>query len=131
MPGWVILIYSHKQGHSSRSEILPPTWNIFKSKMKESKVQSVGELWWSDLAEKKLRIFEVILHIKMQSFWLSSMLGESFSFLQDFEISFELRFWRQSEENAKKSKKIAEITLTVNKIVYFAQFGMFGNILVF
>ena len=67
----------------------------------------------------------------MQSFWLSSMLGGSFSFLQDFEISFELRFWRQSEENTKNSKKIAEIALTVNKIVYFAQFGMFGNILVF
>ena len=67
----------------------------------------------------------------MQSIWLSSMLGESFSLLQDFEISFELRFWRQSEENTKKSKKIEEITLTVNKIVYFAQFGMFGNILVF
>ena len=27
-----------RQGHSSRSDILPLKWHIFKSKMKESKV---------------------------------------------------------------------------------------------
>ena len=30
--------YSHKQGHLSRSDILRLKWDIFKSKMKESKV---------------------------------------------------------------------------------------------
>ena len=37
MRGGAILIYSHKQGHSSRSDILPLIWDI-KSKIKVNKV---------------------------------------------------------------------------------------------
>ena len=41
MLGGIILLYSHKQGHSRRNVILLK-WYIFKSKIKESKVKSVG-----------------------------------------------------------------------------------------
>ena len=34
----VILIHSHKQIHWNRSDILSVKWDIFKTKMKESKV---------------------------------------------------------------------------------------------
>ena len=38
MQGGVILFYSHKQDYLSRIDILSLKWDIFKSKMKESKV---------------------------------------------------------------------------------------------
>ena len=53
---------------------------------------------------------------------------ESFSFFQEFKISFELRFKTFIQKKIPKIQKIAEINLTTAKIGYFAQFGIFGDI---
>ena len=52
---------------------------------------------------------------------------ESFSFIQELTVLFEVRFKIFSEKK-KKIQKIAEITLTATKIGYFTQFGIFGKI---
>ena len=48
------------------------------------------------------------------------MLLESFSFFQEFNISFELRFKALSQKKIPKNPKIAGITWSATKIDYFA-----------
>ena len=57
----------------------------------------------------------------MQYFWLSFILVESFSFLEEFKTSFEICF------NTLSWKKIPK-NLEYHKIGYFAQFGILGDI---
>ena len=71
--------------------------------MKESKVQSAG-------TDNVTKMRNAML--------LSFMLGRSFSFLQEFKISFEIQ----------KIQKIVELTHPATKICQFPQFGIFGDI---
>ena len=83
---------SYDAGHSSCSDILPLKWDVFKSKMKENKVNSVVQLWRSDLTDKKLRIFEVNFYIKMQYCGLRFIMVENVSFVQELKNSFRLLY---------------------------------------
>ena len=61
----------------------------------------------------------------MQCCWLGLMLVESFSFLQEFKIPFEIRFTTFSQ---KKMSKYPENKSLWTKIGYSTQFGIFANI---
>ena len=63
----------------------------------------------------------------MQCRWLKIILVESFSFLQEFKIPFELRFTTFSQKKMPKNPE-KQIILTTTKIGYFAQFGIFADI---
>lgn len=88
-----------------------------------------GYFWQSDQIERKLRIFEVHFHIKIQCYWLSFMLVEKSSFLlQEFAVFCEVRFKIFTRKEYQKIQYFVEITLFTTKIDYFAKFRTFGDI---
>ena len=56
------------------------------------------------------------------------MLVENFSFLQEFKICLNYVSRHTFRRKYQKIQKIANITMSVTKIGYFAPFGIFGNI---
>ena len=58
------------------------------------------------------------------------MLVESFSFLQDLKILYELRFKTSDQKKITKNleEKVSEITFIATKICYFAYFAIFDDI---
>ena len=66
----------------------------------------------------------------MQCSQISLLLVESFSFLQDLKILYELRFKTSDQKKITKNleEKVSEITLIATKICYFADFTIFDDI---
>lgn len=104
----------HKQGRLNRSDILPLKWYIWKNKMKESKASKESKV--TSLKQS---------NCKIQYCWLSFILVESFSFSQEFKISFWIHFKTVSRKKIPKNPENAENTLTATKIGYLVNLGYF------
>ena len=95
-------------------------WNgtFLRAKWKKVNYSQCGSFKESYQTRENRRIFDVNFHNKMQHCWLSFMLVGSFSFLQEFEISFKLRFTTFSQKKYQKIWKINHSSCYKNWLLY-------------